>query len=115
MLISMCFFRSKYTCGVAFRSWYACYKGIHVSERNLDLSRPNIICLDQSTPKVLLLDQGISTANILDHSIPMVNGLDQRIHTENCLDHSIPKLNCLDQSTPQPIFRLDHILPAHIV
>ena len=42
-------------------------------KRNLDLSRPNIICLDQSTPKVLLLDHGISTANILDHSIPMVN------------------------------------------
>ena len=44
---------------------YMCLK------RNLDLSRPNIICLDQSTPKVLLLDHGISTANILDHSIPM--------------------------------------------
>ena len=33
MLISMCFFRSKYTCGVAFRSWYACYKDINVSEK----------------------------------------------------------------------------------
>ena len=29
----MCFFRSKYTCGVAFRSWYACYKDINVSEK----------------------------------------------------------------------------------
>ena len=56
-----------------------------------------------------------STANILDHSIPMVNGLVQRIHTVSCLDHSIPTLNCLDQSTPQPIFCLDLILPAHIV
>ena len=56
-----------------------------------------------------------STANILDHSIPMVNGLVQRIHTVNCLDHSIPTLNCLDQSTPQPIFCLDLIPPAHIV
>ena len=84
-------------------------------KRNLDLSRPNIICLDQSTPEVLLLDHGICTANILDHSIPMVNGLIQRIHTVNCLDLSISTLNCLDQSTPQPIFRLDLIPPAHIV
>ena len=33
ILISMCLFRSKYTYGVAYRSWYACYKDINVSEK----------------------------------------------------------------------------------
>ena len=33
MWISMCLFRWKHTYGVAFRSWYACYKDIHVSEK----------------------------------------------------------------------------------
>ena len=80
------------------REVFDCLKG------NLDLSRPDLICLDQSTPMMLLLYYGMHMLNILDLSTPILK----------CLDHSIPTVKCLDQNIPLLLFRLDLVLPVHI-